>query len=139
MEKIAYPIIEAAKAVDVSRSRIFEAARNQELTVHKAGRSTIVAHDDLVGWSNLYLRAEGRRRRILHVPPTLSTLHPKPKRLPRLSTDCEGNSSMIDYPSRPSAGNLQQRPVTVGAAAQHMILGILGALVWNSSMDPEIR
>lgn len=50
MEKIAYPIIEAAKAVDVSRSRIFEAARNQELTVHKAGRSTIVAHDDLVGW-----------------------------------------------------------------------------------------
>ena len=36
---------------------------------------------------------------------------------------------MIDYPSRPSAANLQQRPVTVGAAAQHMILGTLAGLV----------
>jgi hypothetical protein len=44
---------------------------------------------------------------------------------------------MVDYPSRPSARNLQQRPVTVGAAAQHMILGTLDALVREKVLSED--
>jgi excisionase family DNA binding protein len=50
MERIAYPIKEAAHVVGVSRTRIFEAVRKEELTVRKAGRVSIVTRDDLLAW-----------------------------------------------------------------------------------------
>jgi len=48
--KLAYPIEEAADAVGVSRTRLFEAIRNQELTARKAGRATIVEVVALLAW-----------------------------------------------------------------------------------------
>ncbi len=50
MDRIAYSLPEAARVAGVSRTRIFEAARRQELTIHKAGRASIVTHDDLIAW-----------------------------------------------------------------------------------------
>jgi hypothetical protein len=50
MEHVAYPLPEAARIAGISRTRIFEAVRNQELTIRKAGRASIVTHDDLVAW-----------------------------------------------------------------------------------------
>jgi hypothetical protein len=50
MDHIAYTLAEAARIAGVSRTRIFEAVRQQELTIRKAGRASIVTHDDLVAW-----------------------------------------------------------------------------------------
>jgi excisionase family DNA binding protein len=49
-DPIAYSIEDAPQAVGVSRTRIFEAVRNKELTVRKAGRSTIIEADELKRW-----------------------------------------------------------------------------------------
>jgi excisionase family DNA binding protein len=50
VERIAYPLVEAAHLVGVSRTRIFDAARKRELTVRKAGRVSLVTRDDLLAW-----------------------------------------------------------------------------------------
>jgi hypothetical protein len=50
MDRIAYSLPEAARIAGVSRTRIFDAVRSRELTIRKAGRSSIVTHDDLVAW-----------------------------------------------------------------------------------------
>lgn len=50
MDRVAYPLSEAARVVGVSRTRIFDAVRKQELTIRKAGRASIVTHDDLMDW-----------------------------------------------------------------------------------------
>jgi hypothetical protein len=50
MDRIAYSLPEAARIAGVSRTRIFDAVRGRELTVRKAGRSSIVTHDDLLAW-----------------------------------------------------------------------------------------
>jgi hypothetical protein len=50
MNRIAYQLPEAARIAGVSRTRIFEAVRKQELTIRKAGRNSIVTHDDLMEW-----------------------------------------------------------------------------------------
>jgi hypothetical protein len=47
---IAYSIKDAPQAVGVSRTRLFEAVRNKELTARKAGRSTIIESDELIRW-----------------------------------------------------------------------------------------
>jgi excisionase family DNA binding protein len=47
---IAYSIEDAPQAVGVSRTRIFEAVRNKELTARKAGKSTIIESDELKRW-----------------------------------------------------------------------------------------
>jgi hypothetical protein len=48
MKRLANTLPEAACIAGVSRTRIFEAARKQELTIRKAGRASIVTHDDLL-------------------------------------------------------------------------------------------
>jgi hypothetical protein len=50
MDRIAYPLPEAARIAGVSRTRIFEAVRKQELTIRKAGRASIVTHGELLAW-----------------------------------------------------------------------------------------
>jgi hypothetical protein len=50
MDRIAYSLPDAARIAGVSRTRMFDAVRRGELTIRKAGRSSIVAHDDLVAW-----------------------------------------------------------------------------------------
>jgi hypothetical protein len=50
MNRIAYQLPEAARIAGVSRTRIFDAVRRQELTIRKAGRTSIVTHDDLLDW-----------------------------------------------------------------------------------------
>jgi hypothetical protein len=50
VDRIAYSLPEAARIAGVSRTRIFDAVRRCELTVRKAGRSSIVTHDDLLAW-----------------------------------------------------------------------------------------
>jgi hypothetical protein len=60
MDRIAYSLSEAARVAGVSRTRIFEAVRRQELTIRKAGRASIVTHDALVAWINS-LPVKGRR------------------------------------------------------------------------------
>jgi hypothetical protein len=50
MDHIAYPLPEAARIAGISRTRIFEAVRKRELTIRKAGRASIVLHDDLIAW-----------------------------------------------------------------------------------------
>jgi hypothetical protein len=52
MDRVAYPLSEAARVAGVSRTRLFEAVRKQELTIRKAGRASIVTHDALVDWIN---------------------------------------------------------------------------------------
>jgi hypothetical protein len=47
---IAYRIEDVPAVAGVSRTRIFQAARSRELTVRKAGRASIVTHDDLLDW-----------------------------------------------------------------------------------------
>jgi hypothetical protein len=46
MDRVAYSLPDAARIAGVSRTRIFEAVRKQELTIRKAGRASIVTHDD---------------------------------------------------------------------------------------------
>jgi hypothetical protein len=47
---IAVPIEAAPRIVGVSRTRIFEAIRNSEISARKAGRSTIIEIDELKRW-----------------------------------------------------------------------------------------
>jgi excisionase family DNA binding protein len=47
---IAVAIENAPQIVGVSRTRIFEAIRNGELSARKAGRSTIIEIDELKRW-----------------------------------------------------------------------------------------
>ena len=60
MDRIAYTLPEAARIAGVSRTRMFEAVRKQELTIRKAGRASIVTHDALLAWINS-LPVKGRR------------------------------------------------------------------------------
>lgn len=53
MEKIAYSIVEAAKASGVSKSRLYEALNARALVAHKNGSSTVILKSDL----EAYLRA----------------------------------------------------------------------------------
>lgn len=50
LSKLAYPIEEAGPAVGVSRIRIFDAVRYNELTVRKAGKSSVIEVLELKGW-----------------------------------------------------------------------------------------
>jgi excisionase family DNA binding protein len=50
---LAYPIDEAAKVVGVSRDRLYQAVRDNELTARKAGRATLVLRSDLEAWLQL--------------------------------------------------------------------------------------
>jgi hypothetical protein len=45
-----YPIEAASEVVGVSRTRIFEAIRNNELTARKAGKATIIEAGELLRW-----------------------------------------------------------------------------------------
>jgi hypothetical protein len=47
---IAVAIEDAPRIVGVSRTRIFEAIRNSELSARKAGRCTIIEVDELKRW-----------------------------------------------------------------------------------------
>ncbi len=47
---LAYPIEEAGAAAGVSRTRIFEAIRKNELTARKAGKATIIEVSELQRW-----------------------------------------------------------------------------------------
>jgi hypothetical protein len=47
---LAYQIEAASDAAGVSRTRIFEAIRNKELTARKAGRVTIIETLELQRW-----------------------------------------------------------------------------------------
>lgn len=47
---IAVAIEDAPQAVGVSRTRIFQAIRDNEITARKAGRSTIIEIDELKRW-----------------------------------------------------------------------------------------
>lgn len=49
---IAVPITAAARLVGVSRTRIFQAVRNQELTARKAGKTTLIGVNELKRWFN---------------------------------------------------------------------------------------
>jgi hypothetical protein len=63
LSKLAYPIEEAGPAVGVSRTRIFDAVRNNELTVRKAGKSSVIEIAELRRW----LQALPTRGRLPHV------------------------------------------------------------------------
>jgi hypothetical protein len=47
---LAYPVEEAGAAAGVSRTRIFEAIRKNELTARKAGKATIIEVGELQRW-----------------------------------------------------------------------------------------
>jgi hypothetical protein len=47
---LAYPVEEAGAAAGVSRTRIFEAIRKNELTARKAGKATIIEVSELQRW-----------------------------------------------------------------------------------------
>ncbi len=50
LEPIAVAIERVPQLVGVSRTRIFEAVRNSEISARKAGRSTIIEVDELKRW-----------------------------------------------------------------------------------------
>lgn len=47
---IAYPIEGAVKASGRSRTRIYKAIGNRELTARKDGKATLIERDELVRW-----------------------------------------------------------------------------------------
>lgn len=47
---IAYPPALAAIAVGRTRTRIFEAIKNEELIARKDGKATLIEHDELIRW-----------------------------------------------------------------------------------------
>ena len=59
LPRLAVPIDDAPKVVGVKRTRIFEAVRSRELTIRKAGRSSIVEIAELQRWLDS-LRTKGR-------------------------------------------------------------------------------
>ena len=50
LSPIAVGVEDAPSTVGVSRSRIFQAIRDNEITARKAGRSTIIEIDELRRW-----------------------------------------------------------------------------------------
>jgi excisionase family DNA binding protein len=56
---IAVAIEDAPQAVGVSRTRIFQAIRDKEITARKAGRSTVIEFEELKRWVRS-LPARGR-------------------------------------------------------------------------------
>ena len=54
-----------SRLVGVSRTRIFDAVRNRELTVRKASRVSLVMRDDLLAWiRSLPVKGAGGRKMI---------------------------------------------------------------------------
>jgi excisionase family DNA binding protein len=47
LNRIAYPIQEAAVAAGIGRTALYEAIRSGKLTARKYGRRTLIASDDL--------------------------------------------------------------------------------------------
>ena len=47
---LAYTVAEAGQAVGVSRTRIFDAIKNKELTARKAGKATLIEVGELQKW-----------------------------------------------------------------------------------------
>jgi excisionase family DNA binding protein len=47
---IAYTPEDAARVSGRSRSRVYEAIKNQELLARKDGRSTVIERDELIRW-----------------------------------------------------------------------------------------
>lgn len=45
---IAYRIEDVPAVAGVSRTRVFQAVRKKELRIRKAGRASMVTHDDLL-------------------------------------------------------------------------------------------
>ena len=56
---LAYPVEKAGDAAGVSRTRIFEAIKNKELTASKAGKATIIEVGELQRWASFF--ADARR------------------------------------------------------------------------------
>jgi hypothetical protein len=52
LPRLAVPIDDAPKVAGVKRTRIFEAVRNKEITIRKAGRSSIIEITELQRWIN---------------------------------------------------------------------------------------
>jgi excisionase family DNA binding protein len=50
LKRIAYTPIEAAAATGRTRTRIFKAIKDKELTARKDGRSTLIETDELARW-----------------------------------------------------------------------------------------
>ncbi len=59
IDPIAYPIERAPDIAGVSRTRIFQAVREKEITARKAGKSTIIEAEELRRWVRA-LPAKGR-------------------------------------------------------------------------------
>lgn len=48
--RLAFSVLEAARAAAVGRSTVYEAIRNHELIARKAGRRTVILAADLTAW-----------------------------------------------------------------------------------------
>jgi excisionase family DNA binding protein len=49
-QRLSFTPDEAAESVGVSRTRIFQAIRDHELTARKAGKATIIEPSELMRW-----------------------------------------------------------------------------------------
>ena len=47
---LAYPPSEAGKAIGRTRTRIFQAIKNKELTARKDGKATLIERSELARW-----------------------------------------------------------------------------------------
>jgi hypothetical protein len=47
---ISYPIDDVPRVTGIPRRKVFQAAADKQLTVRKAGRTSIVEHDELLRW-----------------------------------------------------------------------------------------
>jgi excisionase family DNA binding protein len=50
VQRLSFTPDKAAENVGVSRTRIFQAIRDQDLTARKAGRATIIEAEELMRW-----------------------------------------------------------------------------------------
>lgn len=50
LRRIAYTPVEAAAATGRTRTRIFKAIKDKELTARKDGRATLIERDELARW-----------------------------------------------------------------------------------------
>jgi hypothetical protein len=74
---LAYPIEDVPEVTGIPRTKVFEAVRNKQLTVRKAGRTTIVEHPELLRYVQS-LPCKGREADSLDgTPPHLCSLPPK--------------------------------------------------------------
>jgi excisionase family DNA binding protein len=60
LPRLSYTPDDAAETTGVSRTRIFMAIRDEELTARKAGKSTVIEADELRRWLRS-LPTKGRR------------------------------------------------------------------------------